>query len=203
MADATTATTTTAAETTLVENRDVVCLYGVTNAAYRGNYAILLPDPRGDAERLPVRILGINVSGRRVQHPGASIRVRRTAIVDVPPMRYYTLNHPVMAAWAAENFTTVVIQARIAEALMREGWPDAQAHMMIPVPGNSQASRMYQDLQPWDSNCHVNVYTVNPTDYAQRGGATPGATLLNIAEGRLPHPHVEMVIVPMEAQANL
>ena len=78
-------------------------------------------------------------------------------------MRYYTMNHPVMAAWAAENYTAAVIQARIADARMREGWPDAQALMMIPVPSNSLASRMYQDLQPWDSNYHVNVYLVNPT----------------------------------------
>ena len=98
MADATTTTTTTAAATTLVENRDVVCLYNVTNAAYRGNYARRLPDPTGDADRLPVRILDINVAGRRVQHPGAEIRVRRTAIANVPSMRYYTMNHPVMAA---------------------------------------------------------------------------------------------------------
>ena len=74
--------------TTLVANRDVVCLYLVTNTSYRGNYARRLPDPRGDAERTPVRILDINVAGRRVQHPGAEIRVRRTAIENVPSMRY-------------------------------------------------------------------------------------------------------------------
>ena len=182
--------------TTLVENRDVVCLHLVTNAAYKGNYAIRLPDPRGDAERTPVRILDINMAGQRVTHPGAERRVRRTAIANVPPMRYYTMNHPVIAAWAAENYTAAVIQARVAETQMREGWPEARALMMIPVPGNSLESRMYQDLQPWDSDGHVTVYTVNPTNYAERGGATTQATLFNIVKGNLPDPLVEMMVLP-------
>ena len=182
--------------TTLVENRDVVCLHLVTNTAYKGNYARRLPDPRGDAERTPVRILDITVAGRRVTHPGAEILVRRNAIKNVPPMRYYTRNHPVIAAWAAENYTAAVIQARIADAQMREGWPEAQALMMIPVPGNSLISRMYQDLQPWDSDVHVTVYTVNPTNYTERGGATANATLFNIATSNLPDPLVEMLVLP-------
>ena len=184
-----------------VENRDVVCLVGVSNVDFRGNYAKLL-QPKKDAERIPVQILDITVAGRRVSKPGARIQVLRTAFANVPEMCYYTMEHPVMAAWAAKNYTAAVIQARIYDVRIREGWSDARAQMMIPVPGNSLASRMYQDLQPWSSDGHITVYTVHPTNYAERGGATPDATLFNIVQGELPHPHVELVMYPSSTASS-
>ena len=105
---------------------------------------------------MAVQVLDVKVRGLPVVSAGDKILVKIASCKMVPHFAYYTAHHP-----RVKHFTR--------EVRSGTGHPEV-CRMMLPIPGNTLVSRLYQDLQPFQETDHVIVFTCHPGLYNEEWG---------------------------------